>query len=217
MAYSVFRGFGAGCAAVAAAMLATPAPANFFWKAPDLRGAPVTGAEPGMVGNLPGATPAELRAALVWNLRSALNVAALQCQFDPTLLTLNQYNHLIDHHKKELGAAFQTLSDYFKRNDKKGWQGKVDSYGTRTYSGFSTVGAQLTFCETSGSIGRDALFTPKGQLYMLAEARMKELRNSLVLSGEQQFRFWIPPYRAVLPNLDDKCWSKDELKARCRV
>ncbi|MBO0236674.1 hypothetical protein, partial [Vibrio parahaemolyticus] len=87
------------------------APAAFFWKAPNLKGEPVTGLEPGILTNaLPGATPAGLRAALVWNLRSGLTVAALQCQFEPTLLTRNQYNAMLDNHRDELAQAYQTLS-----------------------------------------------------------------------------------------------------------
>lgn len=197
----------------AALMVPSVASAAFFWKAPDLRGEPVTGGEPGvLIGTLPGATPAELRAALVWNLRSGLNVAALQCQFEPTLLTRNQYNTLLENHREELATAYQVLSNYFKRTDKKAGQTKLDQYGTRTYSSFSTVLGQYTFCETSGAIGRAAIFTPRGQLYKVAEMRMRELRKSLALAGEQQFNFWIPPYQPLLPPLDDSCWKKEELK-----
>ena len=197
-------------------MSSAPAFANFFWKAPDLSGGPVRGDEPGIGIPLPGATPAELRAALVWNLRSGLNVAALQCQFDPTLLTLNQYNHLLDHHRKELATSFQVLTDYFKRTDKKAWQTKLDQYGTRTYSGFSVVNAQLTFCDTAAKLGKAALFAPKGQLYTVAEGRMREFRNSLRLGGEQQFRFWVPSTLASLPSFDERCWKRNELRDRCR-
>ena len=198
------------------ALLSGPASAAFFWKAPDLHGEPVTGAEPGVLtGTLPGATPAELRAALVWNLRSGLNVAALQCQFEPTLLTRNQYNAMLDNHRDELASAYQTLSNYFKRTDKKNGQTKLDQYGTRTYSSFSTVLGQYTFCETASAIGAEAIFAPKGQLYRVAEQRMRELRKSLMLAGEQQFLFWIPPYQPLLPPFDDRCWKKNELRGRC--
>jgi hypothetical protein len=202
----------------AAAFLAfapAAAPAAFFWKAPDLHGEPVTGAEPGILtGTLPGATPAELRAALVWNLRSGLNVAALQCQFEPTLLTRNQYNAMLDNHREELASAYQVLSHYFTRTDKKNGQAKLDQYGTRTYSSFSTVLAQYIFCETASTIGAEAIFAPKGQLYKVAENRMRELRRSLALAGEQQFHFWIPPYTPLLPPFDDRCWKKNDLRNR---
>lgn len=202
-------------AAISTAALLTPAiaPAALFWKAPDLRGEPVTGIEPGVLtGTLPGATPEELRAALVWNLRSGLNVAALQCQFEPTLLTRNQYNAMLDNHREELAKSYQVLSNYFKRTDKKAGQTKLDQYGTRTYSSFSTVLGQYTFCETASAIGRHAIFARKGELYKVAEMRMRELRKSLALSGEQQFNFWIPPYQPLLPSFDDKCWKTDRKK-----
>ncbi|HYZ49214.1 MAG TPA: hypothetical protein VE567_10015 [Sphingomonas sp.] len=192
------------------------ASAAFFWKAPDLRGEPVTGVEPGVLTDaFPGATPAELRAALLWNLRSGLNVAALQCQFEPTLLTQNQYNTLLDNHRDELAKAYQTLSNYFKRTSGKAGQTKLDQYGTRTYSSFSTVLGQYTFCEAAGSIGRQAIFAPKGQLYRVAEERLRELRKSLALAGEQQFNFWIPPYTPLLPPFDERCWKKNQLLDRC--
>ena len=58
-----------------------------------------------MVGlPLPGATPAEYRAHLLWNLRSGLNVAALQCQFSPYLRAVDNYNALLAHHARELAA-----------------------------------------------------------------------------------------------------------------
>ena len=208
----------AAIAAISAAALLTPtiADAAFFWKAPDLRGEPVLGGEPGILtGTLAGATPDELRAALVWNLRSGLNVAALQCQFEPTLLTRSQYNVLLDNHREELGKAYHVLSNYFKRTDKKAGQTKLDQYGTRTYSSFSTVLGQYTFCETASSVGRQAIFAPRGQLYRVAETRMRELRKSLALGGEQQFIFWIPPYQPLLPSFDEKCWKKGELSTSC--
>lgn len=198
---------------VATLLLPGMAHAAFFWKAPDLRGEPVTGAEPGiLITALPGATPEELRAALVWNLRSGLNVAALQCQFEPTLLTRDQYNALLDNHRDELAKSYQTLSNYFKRTDRKRGQVLLDQYGTRTYSSFSTVLGQYTFCETASAIGEQAIFAPKGQLYRVAELRMRELRKSLALAGEQQFLFWIPPYHPSLPPLDDRCWKLDKKK-----
>jgi len=194
------------------------ASAAFFWKAPDLRGEPVTGAEPGVIiGPLTGATPEETRAALLWNLRAGLNVAALQCQFEPTLLTRNQYNAMLGNHRNELAQAYQTLSNYFKRLDKKAGQTKLDQYGTRTYSSFSTVLGQYTFCEVASAIGREAIFTPRGQLYRVAENRMRELRKSLALAGEQQFNFWVPPYQPLLPPWEAKCWDRrrETLNGRC--
>lgn len=204
--------------ALALALGAAPASAQLFWNPPDFRGPPVRGDEPGIGLPLPDATPKELDAHLLWNMRAGLNVAALQCQFAPTLMTVRTYNELLAHHAKELTGAFTTLGGYFKRmNGKnlKAGQVALDQYTTKTYNGFSTLYAQLGFCETASAIGRDALSRPKGQLLSLARARMREFRNSLVPAYDRVFtRVGIPAY--PLPRMDDACWTKKgELKPAC--
>ncbi len=203
--------FAVALALTAGGVVATPASAQFFFKSHDMSGQVAKGGDDGITETMPGATDAELRAALLWNMRIGLNVAALQCQFEPTLLTVSNYNAILSDHKEELRDAFDSVSGYFKRTNKstKEGQAALDRFGTRTYSGFTTVGAQYGFCQTAGTIGRDALFTPRGMLGNLAEERMRELRNSLVPWGEQQF-----PYRigrdagAPMPRLDAICWNK---------
>jgi hypothetical protein len=208
-------------AGAAGLFAATPAAAQFFLQPANLAGERVTGAEPGMTGPaLPGANPAELRAALVWNLRAALNVAALQCQFEPTLLTLGNYNSILKDHEVELRESYGTLEKYFVRNNKtkKLGQTELDKFGTRIYSGFSTVSGQLSFCQTAAAIGHQALFTKRGDFGDLAHDRMRELRNSLAGWGEQfrgRYTLRTPAHRT--PNLIDKrCWKKDLYQAnRC--
>ncbi|CAN5449405.1 hypothetical protein BH10PSE12_BH10PSE12_24280 [soil metagenome] len=200
----------AAIALFAVAAVVPSASAQIFWSPPDLSTPPVTGAEPTLNLGLPGATPEELRAGLVWNMRAALNVAALQCQFEPTLLTLSNYNAMIAHHKSELSGAFDTLAKYYVRTVGKGKAGQdaLDQYGTRIYSGYSTVQAQRGFCQVAGSIGRDAIFADRGRLYEVAQKRMGELKKSLVLSGEQYFGNPGASFRTSIPSLADECWKK---------
>lgn len=202
-----------------AALAAQPAQAQFFWSPPDLSSPPVTGAEPSLGINMPGATPEELNAGLVWNLRAALNVAALQCDFEPTLLTVSNYNAMIAHHSKELQQSFDMLGKYFQRTVGKGKPGQsaLDQYGTRIYSGYSTVQAQRNFCQTSGSIGRDAIFTDRGKLFEVARKRMGELKKSLTLTGDRYFGSPGYDYAAAIPPLEDACWKKGKLMNSCKV
>lgn len=204
-------------AALASASSTAPAGAYLYWSMPQLSGGPVRGDEPGIGLPLPGATPAEVRASLMWNMRSGLNVAALQCQFSPPLMTVKNYNDLLNQHAKELTAAYKALGDYFKRLNRKTWQQDLDQYTTRTYNGFSTMHAQYSFCETAASIGREALSRPKGEFYKTAETRMREFRNSLVPVPDMALA--AHPLRAtrILPPLDDpKCWDrKGVLKKKC--
>ena len=204
-----------GAAAVAVALFgAAPASAQFYYKGPDIAGPRVTGEEPGILAQaLPGATPAELRAAMVWNLRAALNVAALQCQFAPTLLTLPNYNTILKDHASELNTSYATLTKYFVRTNKtaKAGQTALDQYGTRVYSSFSAVHAQLTFCAAADDISNQVVFTPRGQFGEVAALRLRELRNSLIRWGEQQFPSMYFAHVPSSPPMfgNEKCWRKD--------
>jgi len=212
----IFRALGIGAALFAA----TPASAQFYLKSPDRAGARISGTEPGMLGDpLTGASPAELRAAMVWNLRAALNVAALQCQFAPTLLTLPNYNTLLRDHQAEFLSSYTTLAGYFNRQGRTPREGQqlLDRYGTRVYSGYSTVGAQLSFCRTAGTVGNDALFTSRGALADFAADRLRELRNSLTPAYEMQFPRTYHVLMATPQFNNPRCWRGGEYRPeRCR-
>jgi hypothetical protein len=170
----------AALAALVALGLAAPARAQLFLVTPAYPSAPIDGSDPLVGLPLPGATPAEYRAHLLWNLRSGLNVAALQCQFSPFLRTVGNYNALLAHHNRELAAAYTALEGYFRRVSGRNGPRQFDLYSTQTYNGFSSGNAQLGFCQTAARIGRDALMIPKGQFGQLAANRMREFRSSLI-------------------------------------
>lgn len=199
------------------ALAPAPAAAQFFWQPPDFSGAPVEPGEAGIGVALPGATQEELRANIAWQMRAALNVAALQCQFDRTLLSQNAYNGVLTNHREELARSYSTLSNYFKRTSRtpKEGQNALDRYGTKTYISVSTVQGILGFCQTASRIGRQASFVPRGGFTIFAIERLRELRNSLIGAGEQQFRGVSINARLPLPSFADKCWKRDRYKAVC--
>jgi hypothetical protein len=210
-------------AAIAASALAAPSAGNaqLFFTDPDFKAAPIEGSE-ALVGlPIPGATPAEHRAHLLWNLRSGLNVAALQCQFAPWLRTVSNYNGILAHHSGELAQAYTTLNGYFTRVNGSAAKGAkaFDDYSTITYNNFAALQAQLGFCQTASNISKAALQAPKGGLYNVAQRRMRELRNSLVFAGEPGYGF--NPWAIQVPSLPpipEDCWDKKgELKKKCRA
>ena len=201
-----------GSALAAATLAPMPAAAQFYMKSYDFSGTPVRGDEPGIGVDLPGATDAELTAGVVWNLRAALNIAALQCQFEPTLLTVPQYNTVMVDHAAELKTSYATLTKYFQRMNKapRAAQTALDQFGTRVYGSFSTAGAQYGFCQTAASIGRQAIFTKRGSLHVVARERLREMRNALVPYGEQRFPRGIGfnDRAMLLPRFELNCWDK---------
>ncbi len=166
-------------AASAGLLAATPAAAQILLYDPQIPSGPIDPGDPLVGVPLPGATDAELRAHLMWNVRSGLNVAALQCQFSPYLRTVDNYNGVIDHHAAELRQAYATLEGYFRRVHGRTGPRQFDDYSTQTYNNFSTLHAQLGFCQTAARIGRELLAARRGEFYTVASSRMRELRNSL--------------------------------------
>jgi len=205
---------------VAAALGAQPAAAQIFWQSPDYRGLPITPGELGIGVALPGATPEEERANLAWQMRAGLNVMALQCQFDTTLLSQDSYNGILTNHKAELAGAYATLTAYFKRMNKtpKAGRDALDRYGTKTYIGFSTVRAQLSFCQEASRVAKIIMFTPRGSFATATTEHLRALRNSLVVQGEQQFRFPKTVLQFATQDLSPKCWDgKGRYKSKCGV
>ena len=205
-----------GAAAIVA--LAQPATAQMFMNRPDFKAGPITGSDPLVGLAIPGATPDEYRAHLLWNLRAGLNVAALQCQFSPYLRTVDNYNSVLAHHSKELADAYSDLNGYFKRvHGAKEGQKKFDDYSTITYNGFSTLQAQYGFCNVASDIGKEALTRPKGELYLTGQSRMRELRNSLVPAYDQitGYNPGAIPLPTVPPLAEDCYDRKGRLKEKC--
>lgn len=206
--------------ALAVVLLAMPvaATAQVFVSAPDFRGAPVTGTEPGIVLPIPGATQQEYAAALLWNLRAGLNVAALQCQAMPLVDAVENYNAMLVNHGPEMKIAYNALLGYFTRTQGVAAGTRAfDLYNTKTYNGFSSLYALLGFCHAAGLIGRDVLFAPRGTLFQVAQNRMQEFRNSLVPAVD---RFWITPPLYVagpgLPPYPAKCYDRNgAVKGSC--
>jgi len=179
--------FSGASALFAALALAAPAaaPAQLFLNNPAFATGPIEPNDPLVGIPLPGASPAEYRAHLLWNLRAGLNVAALQCQFSPYLRTVPSYNAIINgHHARELTTAYTTLEGYFRKVNGRAGPRQFDIYSTQTYNNFSTLQAQLGFCQTAGRISKEALLTRRGELGQLAAARMREFRSSLVPAYE---------------------------------
>lgn len=211
---SLLASLAAGAVSIFAVVGAAPLSAQVFYAPPPVPAQLMTTLDPAFDPAMPGATPAEERAVLVWSLRQGLLLGALQCHTQhPTLLTTSHYNTLLTNHAAELSSAFNTISGYFKRTQKgaKAAQDALDRFATRMTTSYSTVQGQQSFCHTAGWVGRRAIFAPRGLLSQVAIEHLGALRNSLKGAGEQQFR--IPRVHVglpitPLPSLDPKCWTK---------
>lgn len=204
--------------ALAAAALPIPSLAQVYINPPPLAGEPVIGNEPGLGLPLPDASSEEYSAALVWNLRSGLNVAALQCSHSPFLETTDNYNALLSDQREDLAAAYKALTGYFIRTSGKAAGIKAfDDYNTKSYNGWSTLYAQRGFCNEASSLGKQLRFVPKKQMLPFAQAHMREFRNSLTVVGDPLWAtraLYVPAI--PIPNFPANCYNKNgEVKPKC--
>lgn len=95
----------------------------------------------------------EARAEAVWKLRAGLNVAALQCQYDPALNMVDNYNQFLKLQKPSLDAARNKFEGYYKRRYGGGWAAQFDRTNTKLYNGFSATHTQVAFCTKMAEIG----------------------------------------------------------------
>ncbi|MEG3155183.1 hypothetical protein [Sphingomonas sp. RB1R13] len=214
-------------AVAALASLAAPAIGQVYTVPPVFAGEPVLGNEPGLGSALPGATPQEYSAALIWGLRSGLNVAALQCSHSAFYDTTGNYNMLLANHRAELAAAYASITGYFARTNGGAVSGSkvtitragmagLNQYDTRSYNGWSTLYAQRGFCHQAAQVGKEARFVPIGGLLSFAQTNMRSLRNSLIFVGDPlygQRYLYIPLPEIRYP---DNCYDKrGAVKEKC--
>jgi hypothetical protein len=156
---------------------------------------------------LPGMTAKDAKADKIWSMRAGLNVAALQCQFSPFLMSVNNYNAFLRQHSDELADSFKTMTGYFVRTKGKAGQRAFDSYATRTNQGYATFDAQYSFCEAAAMLARRALAVPKGSFGAFAEAELAQFRTSL-LSPKTSTVLAPQLDWATVPKLTDPCPGK---------
>lgn len=162
----------------------------------------------------PAMTTAEARADAVWQLRAGLNVAALQCQFSPFLMTVPNYNALLRQHSDEMTTAFNGMNRYFVRaKGPKVGPRAFDTYATRVNQRWATFDAQYSFCEAAAMVGRQALAVPKGKFGDFALEIMAALRKSLEANARLALSQPKLEY-AVMREMADPCVGKP--LARCR-
>jgi hypothetical protein len=123
----------------------------------------------------PAMTAQEKLAESLWKMRAALNVGALQCQFDPLLKTVANFNEMAKLHKSELDKSRVTMEGRYRRLYGKGGLGAFDRYNTKIWNGFSSVTAQVPFCNKVSEVGAAAIATPSGDLSILANAKLPEI------------------------------------------
>ncbi len=116
--------------------------------------------------------------AALWHLRSALNVAALQCDVaDPAGVA--HYNRLLKVHAARFAAAHRALEAEYRRGGGD-WQDRFDDAMTRVYNYFAQPPVRAQFCATALPMLAQVAEIPAGGLDGFAGAGLASLDQPFV-------------------------------------
>ena len=113
----------------------------------------------------------------VWNLRSALNVAALNCLSFEHQGLLDNYGTFLDIHSDELSAANKALQTEFRERHGTEFQQARDRYMTQVYNYYALPPVQDAFCDTALNVSSGLLIAPAGNLAGYAPEALSEIET----------------------------------------
>lgn len=115
-------------------------------------------------------TPAQM----VWNLRSAYNVAALNCTGPRHADLIPLYRAFLKTQGKMLDKANKTVDQEFKAKFGGQFVGPREQYMTAVYNHFALPPTMSDFCDATMAVARDAATVPPAELEAFA---MRSLPN----------------------------------------
>ncbi len=116
-------------------------------------------------------------AQVEWNVRSALNVAALNCLNAEHAAILPNYTTFLNTHSRALKTTNNDLEKEFRANHGSGYKRIRDVYMTQVYNYFALPPAQANFCDAALAISQDAASTAKGDLAGFAARNLPRLEG----------------------------------------
>jgi hypothetical protein len=120
-----------------------------------------------------GLTPAQT----TWNLRSALNVAALNClelEYDPIL---QGYKALLKNQARGLSAANKTLETEFRQKYGPGFRDVLDNYMTQVYNYFALPPLRKNFCDASLAVAQESMLVAPADLDSFAARALPRIEG----------------------------------------
>lgn len=116
----------------------------------------------------------------VWNFRSGLNVAALNCtelQYAPILTA---YRGLLNDNKRALTRANDQLTAQYRAQYGNTYRNQFDGYMTQVYNYYALPPAKYNFCEASLAVSNAYLAAPPADLESFAMSNLPQLERVFV-------------------------------------
>lgn len=116
-------------------------------------------------------------AQTTWNLRSALNVAALNCRDFEHNGIIENYGAFLKRHERQLSATNRALQDEFRQKHGGIFRDVQDTYMTKVYNYFALPPALDNFCDVSFAISQEALLADPKDLDSFAARTLPRIES----------------------------------------
>lgn len=110
--------------------------------------------------------------ATVWNMRVALNVAALQCRDAESVSLVGGYNAMLRNRKDDLASAEAALMQQYGGTAQRK---SYDSAMTRLYNFYAQPFAKQSFCATATRVQRDEARVSRADFTAFAQTALDDL------------------------------------------
>lgn len=114
-------------------------------------------------------------AQTIWNLRSALNVAALNCLEAQHASILPNYKSYLGAHSRQLRSTNTAVGREFREKHGRSYRDAQDTYMTQVYNYFALPPALDDFCDAAVGVSSDAAVAPRGSLSEFSVAGLSRL------------------------------------------
>jgi len=112
-----------------------------------------------------------------WSLRSALNVAALNCMNPQHATMIEDYRGFLTTHKKTLADVNASLDKDYRAKHGKNYIKVREAYQTQVYNYFALPPTVPAFCDAALAVGQELKLVPVGSLVQNAPAALAKLEN----------------------------------------
>ena len=112
----------------------------------------------------------------LWHMRSALNVAALNCTTAEHTELTDNYNSFLTTHSRVLNDANKAIEAKFRREQGADYRRIRDTHSTQVYNFFSLPPVKAEFCDVALLVSRQVVVTPSDQIntYAMTGLRLME-------------------------------------------
>lgn len=118
-----------------------------------------------------GITPAQT----LWNLRSAYNVAALNCLKPEHADILVGYKKFLATHKNALATANKTVDSEYKKRFGTNWIRPREAYMTQVYNYYAYPATVTKFCDAALGMARESMAVKAADLPTFAQRNLASL------------------------------------------